>query len=95
MGSAPKFVEILQVLARHEVDFILVGGMATILAGAPISTFDLDIVVAKTAENMQRCFPLSRRWKGTGKADRLPSTAAPQGPPHCHFRAAGLSRPAP
>jgi len=57
MGSAPKFVEILQVLARHEVDFILVGGMAAIIAGAPISTFDLDIVVAKTAENMQRLLP--------------------------------------
>jgi hypothetical protein len=28
MDSAPRFVEILKVLSRHGVDFILVGGVA-------------------------------------------------------------------
>jgi predicted nucleotidyltransferase len=54
MDSAPKFIEILKVLSRHGVDFILVGGVAAILEGAPISTFDLDIVFLRTAENMER-----------------------------------------
>jgi hypothetical protein len=54
MDSAPKLLEILKVLARHDVDFILVGGMAAILEGAPISTFDLDVVFRRTDENMQR-----------------------------------------
>jgi hypothetical protein len=57
MDSAPKFLEILKVLSRHEVEFILVGGLAAIVQGAPIFTFDLDIVFLKTAENRQRLLP--------------------------------------
>jgi hypothetical protein len=57
MDFAPKFVEILKVLARHEVEFILVGGVAAILEGAPVSTFDLDVVISKSAENLQRLLP--------------------------------------
>ncbi len=41
MSAAPDFLEILRGLLRHEVDFILVGGVAAILEGAPVSTFDL------------------------------------------------------
>jgi hypothetical protein len=54
MGSAPRFVEILRVLSRHEVEHILVGGMAAILEGAPVSTFDMDIVFLRTDENLRR-----------------------------------------
>jgi hypothetical protein len=57
MDSTPKFIEILKVLARHEVELILVGGLAAIVQGAPIFTFDLDIVFLKTAENQQRLLP--------------------------------------
>jgi|SRR3954447_4704606 hypothetical protein len=54
MDSAPKLIEILKVLSRHEVEFILVGGLAAITQGAPVLTFDLDIVFLKTAENLPR-----------------------------------------
>jgi len=54
MDSAPKLIEILKVLSRHEVEFILVGGLAAIVQGAPVFTFDLDIVFLKTAENLPR-----------------------------------------
>jgi hypothetical protein len=50
----PKFKEALEVLARHEVDFIVVGGVAAVLEGAPISTFDLDIVHDRSPENVAR-----------------------------------------
>jgi len=53
MDSDPKFVEILKILSRHEVEFILVGGIAAILEGVPISTFDLDVVFLRTDENLQ------------------------------------------
>jgi predicted nucleotidyltransferase len=56
MGSAPDFTEILKVLFRHEVEFILVGGLAAIVQGAPVLTFDLDIVFLKTPENLPRLF---------------------------------------
>jgi hypothetical protein len=36
------------------VDFILVGGIAAILEGAPVSTFDLDVVIRRTNENHQK-----------------------------------------
>src|SRR5262245_5942138 len=54
MDSAPKLIEILKVLSRHEVEFILVGGLAAIVHGAPVLTFDTDIVFLKTAENLPR-----------------------------------------
>jgi predicted nucleotidyltransferase len=54
MDSALKFVGILRVLSAHGVEYILVGGMAAIVEGAPISTFDLDIVFQKTDENLER-----------------------------------------
>jgi hypothetical protein len=54
MDSAPEFIEILKVLSRHEVDFILVGGLAAVIQGAPILTFDVDVVFLKTDENRAR-----------------------------------------
>ena len=52
--SANKFQEQLGILVRHEVDFIIVGGTAAVLEGAPIITLDLDIVFEKTPENISR-----------------------------------------
>jgi hypothetical protein len=47
-------LEILKVLTRHRVDFIVVGGVSAVLHGAPISTFDLDVVHARDPENVAR-----------------------------------------
>jgi hypothetical protein len=44
VGSASRFIRLLEVLTRHRVAFIVVGGVAAVLEGAPITTFDLDIV---------------------------------------------------
>jgi hypothetical protein len=52
LGRPPSFRSILDALARHHVDFIVVGGVAAVLGGAPISTFDLDIVHARSAANV-------------------------------------------
>jgi hypothetical protein len=54
MDAAPRFADILEVLSRHRVEFILVGGVAAILGGAPVSTLDLDIVVKPTPEDRKR-----------------------------------------
>lgn len=53
-AAAPDFLEVLRLLLRHEVDFILVGGVAAILEGAPVSTFDVDIVFQTTDDNQRR-----------------------------------------
>jgi hypothetical protein len=54
MADAPNFLGILQVLVQHEVDFIVVGGVAAILEGAPIATFDLDVVHNTSTANVDR-----------------------------------------
>ena len=54
MDAAPNFGDILQVLRRHEVALIVVGGVAAIVQGAPVSTFDLDVVVETKPENRSR-----------------------------------------
>lgn len=50
----PKYFELLEVLSRHEVDFIVVGGVAAILEGAPITTLDLDVVYDLRPANLER-----------------------------------------
>jgi hypothetical protein len=50
----PKFREALEILAAHHVDFVVVGGVAAVLGGAPISTFDLDIVHDRAPTNVVR-----------------------------------------
>ena len=46
--------ELVSVLVRHDVRFIIVGGMAGALQGAPVNTLDLDIVYARDTENVER-----------------------------------------
>jgi hypothetical protein len=54
-GRSPsKFRRQLQLLVRHEVEFIVVGGVAAVLGGAPILTLDLDIVYRRSPENVRR-----------------------------------------
>ena len=50
----PRFRDALETLARHGVEFVVVGGVAAVLNGAPVSTLDLDIVHARTPENLER-----------------------------------------
>ena len=53
-SSNPRFLEILKVLTRHRVDFIIVGGVSAVLHGAPVTTFDLAVVHARDHENVTR-----------------------------------------
>lgn len=54
MPVAPKFAEILAVLVRHEVEFILVGGLAAVVHGSPLMTEDVDIVYRSSEQNLSR-----------------------------------------
>jgi predicted nucleotidyltransferase len=49
----PQIIEIFRVLDKHQVKFIIVGGVCAVLHGAPITTFDLDLVHARTPVNLQ------------------------------------------
>ncbi|MCA1824955.1 MAG: hypothetical protein LC640_11990, partial [Frankia sp.] len=46
--------EIVRVLNAHEVDYVLIGGLAAVLHGVPIGTVDVDITPARTEPNLRR-----------------------------------------
>ena len=50
----PDFLAILHTLVEHRVDFLVVGGICAVLHGAPIATFDLDLVHSRHPDNIQR-----------------------------------------
>ena len=51
--SRPDFLLILRTLSKHDVKFIIVGGVCGVLHGAPISTFDLDLVHSRAPDNVE------------------------------------------
>jgi hypothetical protein len=47
-------LEILKTLTNHGVDYLVVGGFAAVTLGAPIMTWDVDVVHSTEAENLKR-----------------------------------------
>ena len=50
----PSFRHILEVLNKHNVEYIVVGGVAAVIHGAPMTTFDLDTLVKVNSANAER-----------------------------------------
>jgi predicted nucleotidyltransferase len=48
------FLAALRALREGGVEFAVVGGLAAVLNGAPVTTFDLDIVPARDEDNIAR-----------------------------------------
>jgi predicted nucleotidyltransferase len=76
--SAPDFTALLTTLVDHEVEFIVVGGVAAVLHGAPVTTFDLDLVHARTPGNLGRLMSalvdLDAHYRGRGDQRLRPTT---------------------
>jgi len=53
-----KLVAMLRALHGGGVEFILVGGLAAVLNGAPIDTFDIDVVHSRRPANVARLLPV-------------------------------------
>ncbi len=45
---------LLRVLKRHDVSFVLIGGMAAILYGSDLVTMDIDVTPQRDTENLER-----------------------------------------
>lgn len=56
MAQPPEFKPrpILDALVAHEVDFVVIGGMAGILHGSSYLSYDLDIAYARGDANLER-----------------------------------------
>lgn len=50
----PNFLSRLQALQKNHIEFIVVGGVGEVLQGAPITTFDLDVVHSRDPGNLHR-----------------------------------------
>jgi hypothetical protein len=83
--SVPQIIEILRVLDDNQVKFIIVGGVCAVLHGAPITTFDLDLVHSRTADNlnclMNALIDLDAYYRGHPKQIK-PDAAALASPGH-------------
>jgi len=47
---------ILEGLLKADIQFILVGGLAAVIQGAPVTTMDVDIVHSRSSENISKLF---------------------------------------
>jgi hypothetical protein len=45
---------LLQTLVRHDVDFVVVGGLAGMVLGSSYPSFDLDVAYESSPENLKR-----------------------------------------
>jgi hypothetical protein len=66
---------LVQALLGAGVQFIVVGGAAAVLHGAPITTQDLDIVHQRTPENVQRFSELLAKLDATFRGRDLRPSA--------------------
>ena len=53
----PEFRSMLQALAKRQVDFIVVGGVALVLSGGAYNNLDLDVVHSTDAANIAKLVP--------------------------------------
>ena len=78
-STASQFLDLLKVLTAHQVDFVIVGGVAGVLAGAPLLTLDLDVVFDPTPANIERLLAalreLNARYRDPAGRKILPDTA--------------------
>ena len=50
----PNLSKILEGLLEAGIDFILVGGLAAVIQGAPVTTIDVDIVHSQSPQNISK-----------------------------------------
>ena len=54
MATEFAFERIVEVLERHDVRYVVVGGVAAIAQGSPLATEDVDVTPSRDAANLQR-----------------------------------------
>jgi len=52
--QAPDLSALIEGLSEAGIEYIIVGGLAAVAQGAPVTTFDLDIVHRQTEENIRK-----------------------------------------
>lgn len=76
-STLPELTTLLQELCRAGVDFVLVGGLAAVAQGAPVTTFDVDVVHSRSPENIARLVAFLERIKATYRGQPPSSPLGP------------------
>jgi hypothetical protein len=71
------FRAILIELVASDVRFVLVGGVAAVLQGVPVTTFDVDVVQARDPENARKLAAALTRLEACYR-EHLPKRIEPQ-----------------
>lgn len=83
-AESAEFAELLDLLLDASVEFILVGGGAAVIHGAPVTTQDIDIVHSREVANVDRLLHvlsrLDARLVDPSGRHLLPEHAALSGP---------------
>jgi hypothetical protein len=86
MSAPADLATLLERLAASGVELILVGGLAAVAQGAPIATFDADIVHRRTEDNVDRLMAclleIGAHYRGRPPPPLLPDRQALFGPGH-------------
>ncbi|TAK30892.1 MAG: hypothetical protein EPO40_06475 [Myxococcaceae bacterium] len=66
----PRLESLIDRLTAEGVEFVIIGGAAAMIQGAPVLTLDLDIVHRRTAENVARLLRVLTAVSARLRADR-------------------------
>ena len=69
MEVQPDFRDLLALLNAHEVEYLIVGGLAVNLYGVPRVTQDIDLIVSTTKTNITKMLAVLKKL---GYLPRLP-----------------------
>jgi len=85
-SPSAELTTLLSRLAASGVEFVLVGGLAAVAQGAPLTTQDVDIVHRRTAENVENLLgflaTVNARYRGRSGVALPPSVSALLGGGH-------------
>jgi hypothetical protein len=69
MPTPTRAFDVLELLVRHDVEFIVVGMTAGVLQGAPAVTFDLDVLYARDSTNVAHVLAALRELDAVFRTD--------------------------
>jgi hypothetical protein len=74
LGPALQVGRLLGALTKHEVDFVVIGGMAGLAHGSAYPTYDLDVAYSRAEANLRRMVAALEELEVTlrGAPDGLP-----------------------
>jgi hypothetical protein len=89
MDDKAELATLLERLLANDIEFVLVGGLAAVVQGAPVTTFDIDIVHRRTEPNVDRLLAmlvgLDAHYRNRPGQRLPPSRNALRGPDHSLF----------